>query len=205
LFDEIAPLLPVDKGQAILEIGAGFGYLINLLLDMGYRNVVVADLSKDLLEVVRNRFSDRLIGAYWCDGGDILACNPNTFDLIFLYDVLEHITLDSLDAFVFSLKGALTEGGKVIVRTPNMALPLSSFSRYIDITHKIGFTEFSLRQLFYAAGFSSVNFVSQHINRNWKQDLMFRFYKYLLRKMYILEGRTIPSCYDKNLLVEVWK
>lgn len=205
LFKEISPLLPVDKGQAILEIGAGFGYLINLLLDMGYTNVVTADISRGLIQLLRSRFSGRLKGAYWCDGNEILACNPDTFDLIFLYDMLEHISPNDLETFVLNLKNALTEGGRAIVRTPNMALPLSGFSRYIDITHKTGFTEFSLRQLFHSAGFSSVNFLPQKLNKGWKYDLMFRLYRYLLRKIYLLEGRTMPMCFHKNLLVEVWK
>lgn len=205
LFREISPLLPIDRGQTILEIGVGFGYLINLLLDMGYTNVVAADLSEELIQLLKSRFSGRLKGAFWCNGNEILACNPNTFDLIFLYDMLEHVSPDNLGAFVLNLKNALTEGGRVIVRTPNMALPLSTFSRYIDITHKTGFTEFSLRQLFNAAGFSSINFLPQKLNKGWRYDLMFRLYRYLLRKIYSLEGRTMPVCFHKNLFIEAQK
>jgi glycosyltransferase involved in cell wall biosynthesis/SAM-dependent methyltransferase len=205
LYNELYQVLPVNKNTAILEIGGGLGYLINMLIDLGYENVICADDSKNLIDFVESKFGDKLRGAYWCDGADIVASNPNTFDMIILYDVIEHIPVHKMEKFVEDLKKSLRDGGKVIVRTPNMALPLSTYSRYIDYTHKIGFTEFSIEQLFNAAGFTSLKILRQDVGGRWASRQAFRIYRYALRKLYKLEGRSMPSCFYKNLLVEIRK
>jgi glycosyltransferase involved in cell wall biosynthesis/SAM-dependent methyltransferase len=205
LYREVAPLLPIDKYQLILEIGSGFGYFINLLLDLGYKQIIAADISKELIETIRRRFADRLLGAYWCNGNAILSCNRDTFDLVILFDVIEHIPPDKLSDFLHNLRNSLNEGGRVILRTPNMALPLSTFSRYIDLTHQNGFTEFSIRQAFLGAGFSNFKIVPQQRSKGLKDEFLFRLYRYVLRKLFILENRTMPTCFEKNLLVEACK
>ena len=189
----------------ILEIGSGFGYAINLLLDMGYNNVFASDISKDLIDFIQKKFSARLKGAFWCDGNDILFTNPETFDLVILYDVIEHIPFEKLELFISNLHNSLRGGGKVIVRTPNMALPLSGFSRYIDFTHNTGFTEFSLHQVMTACEFSSVTVIPQNDIRKWHVRVLYKFYKFALRKIFYLEHRTIPTCLEKNILIEAMK
>lgn len=205
LQSELAELLPSEKDQVILEIGSGFGYLANLLLDLGYSNVHVADKSKNLIDFVRQNHGGRLKAAFWCDASDVLRANESKVDVIILYDVLEHIDLSGLKEFSFLLCRALKRGGKVIIRTPNMALPLSSFSRYIDVTHNIGFTEFSLVQLLKGGGFSEVRVVEQKRKMKFWDGVLFKAYRVALRRLYRLENRTVPKCLDKNIIVEAYR
>ena len=51
---------------------------------------------------------------------------------------------------------ALKEGGSVIIKTPSMANPFSLMNRYIDITHELGFTEHSLKEVLDIAGFKDI-------------------------------------------------
>lgn len=203
LSSEIKSLLPVDKNSYILEIGPGFGYLINILVDFGYKNIFAVDLSEKMIKLVDEKFKGRIIGTFWCEGSEFLSCNPNIFDVVILYDVIEHIDPKVLSVFLINLKKSLTKGGKVIVRTPNMALPLSGFSRYIDITHKNGFTEFSLRQAFLGCGFSRFEISTQPRKSNLTDEILFRIYRFILRKLYLLENRTLPTCFEKNILAEI--
>ncbi len=205
LFRELEPMLPADRNQVILEIGIGFGHILSLLLEKGYRNIYAADLSKDLIDFVQQKFQKKLKGAFWCDGKDILGSNPDMFDIVILYDVIEHIPHDKLETFMLNLHRSLSDGGKAVIRTPNMALPLAAFSRYIDFTHTIGFTEFSIRQLMTAAGFSSINIFKQMDSRSWHVRFLYKLYKFLLKKLFYLEGRTTPTCFDKNILIEAMK
>lgn len=205
LNDELKHVLPVDKDQVILEIGIGFGYVINLLMELGYRNVIAVDRSRDFVDGVRRRHGAKLRKACWCDGVEFLSKNKSTFDCIILLDVIEHIPVPEMVGFLKSLYESLSDGGRVLIRTPNMALPLSSFSRYIDFTHQVGFTEFSLIQLLSLAGFSQIELVRDRPKQGWWSELEFRLYRYLLRRLYRMEGRTMPTCFNKNLVVMACK
>jgi hypothetical protein len=51
---------------------------------------------------------------------------------------------------------AMTRDGVLVVKTLNMANPGARYLRYAAFTHELGFTETSLRQALFAAGFGSV-------------------------------------------------
>lgn len=205
LVAELGQALPFDRNQVVLEIGIGFGYLTQYLIELGFERVVAVDRCGEFVDHAKSLFGARLEGAFWCDGEDFLARNKARFDVIVLYDVIEHIERDRMKDFLSSLRGALKEGGKAIVRTPNMAVPLASFSRYIDFTHRVGFTEFSLSQAATEAGFGSVRLLKKRKRRLFSEEVVFRIYRLVLRKLYRLEQRTMPSCFEKNILAELWK
>ena len=71
----------------------------------------------------------------------------DSYDVIIATQVLEHITKDKHYAFLKTLYMHLKRGGYIIITAPNMANPFTSFERYGDITHEIGFTDNSFRQL----------------------------------------------------------
>jgi 2-polyprenyl-3-methyl-5-hydroxy-6-metoxy-1,4-benzoquinol methylase len=199
--EDLSNLVPLYANADILEIGTGHGGLVGALAELGHTGVVALDVSQKLLEAVRARYGDKLRGSYWGDAKDFLDRNLESFDLIIMFDVLEHFQESELSALLIALKGALRRGGRLVLRTPNMAVPLGVFSRYIDFTHKTAFTEFSLHQVLEAHGFRHVTQVAQRRRAGAIRRIVFGIYRRLLRAWYRMEDRTVPNCLDKNLLM----
>ena len=86
-------------------------------------------------------------------GREYLADRDSVYDLITLNDVLEHIPTTEVMGLLKALRSALRPGGTLVIRVPNIANLFASYSRYLDITHVAGFTEYSLMQVFDKAEF----------------------------------------------------
>lgn len=71
--------------------------------------------------------------------------------------VLEHIPKKVIVKALELVHKSLRKGGIFIVKVPNMANPFGLYSRYIDITHETGFTEYSLYEVLNVAGFGNIS------------------------------------------------
>lgn len=147
--------LPADRSAVLLDAGCGSGNLVYWMQERGFANAGGVDGSPDQIGAGQGLGVKNLIRA------DLIAhlrSNPNTFDLIFMRDVLEHIDkpfiLETLDVTLQALK----PGGRLVVQSPNGASPVVGRVLYGDFTHEIAFTETSLSQLFLLAGYTDLKF-----------------------------------------------
>lgn len=104
---------------AILDVGGGASTLVDGLLDAGYANVTVLDLSPTALEQARDRLGARATRVRWVDA-DVLttALPPASVDLwhdraVFHFLVAER----DREAYVGQLRRALRRGGHVLIAT----------------------------------------------------------------------------------------
>jgi 2-polyprenyl-3-methyl-5-hydroxy-6-metoxy-1,4-benzoquinol methylase len=149
-------LLPESLNATVLEIGPGYGELLELLvMDLGYKNVTAIDLSKEVVDYCNLLVSGSTI---WVeDTTSFLMAHAGEFDCISLMHVLEHIPKSDILPLLRSIQAALTPGGQLIVEVPNMANPFTGLlMRYSDFTHEIGFTQLSLEYVLKKASFSRV-------------------------------------------------
>ena len=113
----------IQKAGEMAEIGCGNG-LLQKQIEIGYqRSVTGLDLNEYALK--RNVSTRSRVCCY-----DILDRNPNlagAFDLIFLFDVLEHI--ENEDAFLNAALFHLAAGGKVIINVPAGPWAFSAYDR----------------------------------------------------------------------------
>jgi SAM-dependent methyltransferase len=101
-----------QRDTRILELGAYTGAMIQRLRDLGYSAITAADLDNHLI----------------LDDVPHLTCDFNTqfapifrderFDCIIATEVIEH--LDDPRAFLRQCRSLLTDGGVVVVTTPNI-------------------------------------------------------------------------------------
>jgi 2-polyprenyl-3-methyl-5-hydroxy-6-metoxy-1,4-benzoquinol methylase len=140
---------PKNKEIKILDVGCGMGHFLYFLKKEGYKNFVGIDISPQQIEFVKKKISDKVIL------GDIFdyLCSGETFDVIVMNDIIEHMNPDNLLKLLRLCYVSLNPDGQIFVKTVNMANPFSSRIRYIDITHQMGFTEESLKQILTIAGF----------------------------------------------------
>jgi 2-polyprenyl-3-methyl-5-hydroxy-6-metoxy-1,4-benzoquinol methylase len=149
--------LPADKDAKILEIGPGFGEIVNLLINtLGFKNTKAVELDTDLAIACNERAPASCVRVD--STTDFLRANNQAFDVVIMLHVLEHIEKKEAVEMISAIKGALRPGGKLLIEVPNSAHPLTgSATRYADFTHVVGYTDSSLRQVLAMGGFDSIS------------------------------------------------
>jgi 2-polyprenyl-3-methyl-5-hydroxy-6-metoxy-1,4-benzoquinol methylase len=129
----------------VLDLGCNRGYLLKVIKDQGYDNIVGIDLSPGDLEHARKL--DLNCELLNIDAFDFLASNQSKFDIIVIKAVLEHISKDKIEELLNLMHNSLKIGGSLIIDVPNMDWLFASHERYMDFTHEVGFTKESLDQI----------------------------------------------------------
>ena len=145
-------LLPPNKNSYLLDIGVGRGEMLTCIKNHEYKNYLGIDISEDLIKFCKNLNLN-------CEKVDNttewLQQNKNKYDLITLFDVLEHIKKEEVINLLVSLRNALNENGILVIQTPNLQAFEGQLHRYNDYTHEFGFTEHSLYQILVTTSFSN--------------------------------------------------
>lgn len=144
--------LPEDKDSKILEIGCGEGNLLAALKGWSYTRIEGLELREDAVSICRRRGFD----VKSADGVEYLRGCRATFQVIFLIDIIEHLTREAALELLRLARGVLAPNGSVVIQTPNLASPFGGSTFFGDATHKTAFTPVSLRQIMACAGFSSI-------------------------------------------------
>jgi 2-polyprenyl-3-methyl-5-hydroxy-6-metoxy-1,4-benzoquinol methylase len=113
LIEEAAP----QHDAAIIDVGGGESTLADDLLDRGYRDISVLDLSATALEVAKNRLGARADRIDWiCGDVTKVALTRHRYDVWHDRAVIHFLT-DAGDraAYVRQVKHAVKPGGHVIV------------------------------------------------------------------------------------------
>ena len=195
---EIDSFLPDRSNSRILDIGCGQGHLLSYLWRKGFRILTGIDSSFNQIQTSK-KYLPNEINLLNCDAIEYLNNSKIKFDVILLFDVIEHIKKDDLKGFITAIYKSLQPGGKLIVRTPNMANVLGTYSRYLDMTHEIGFTEYSLKQLMESVQFSKNLVIDQSKFYSLKKKPFFLLRNHILGFIFKLEGRCSPTVFDKNI------
>ncbi len=205
--------LPKEPTAAILDIGCGWGNLLLCLWATGYRNLTAVDVSEAMCAIARANLPSE-ISVNCADATAFLETRQRTYDLITIFDMIEHVSVDMARTLLELCRDALAPGGSVVIRTPNMANLLSAYSMYIDITHVQGYTEYSLFQLLDLARFVNHRMVQlrffesrQGLSRLFgglsKRDLMNAI---VHRMFFALRGQLpVPTSFDYNITVQSFK
>lgn len=155
--------LPANRDAAMLEIGPGFGHLLEILrTDLGYRNATAVDVSREVVAYLEQRLPGST--TYVEDTAAWLRAHPGQWEQVFALHVIEHVPRDAVADFLAAVRGALRPGGRVVLELPNMAnLFTGGFLRWADLTHEWGYTEQSLHQLLTACGFTGVTCFEERV------------------------------------------
>lgn len=100
------------KNSRVLEIGSGTG--ANLAVLSQYGNVTAMELDDYAREAIRGNSCASKVKGWLPDG--LTEINGQTFDLICMFDVLEHVENDG--AALESIKPFLNPEGKIIITVP---------------------------------------------------------------------------------------
>ncbi len=191
--------LPLDTGEPILEIGCGTGDLLLYLKSLGYTQTYGIDASRSMVE----QCAKRGLEVELADGLEYLERTHINFSQVFMLDVIEHIPKSHLTHLLNMLHGNLLPGGTIVLTTPNMSNPLNLRSRYVDITHTVGFAKEALEQMLRKAGFEIVVVKGLYTpHSRWYARLLYdklilALFERVLRGTFRLYYEIVPG---KNLL-----
>jgi len=120
-------LMVQAKGKNVLELGCnkGFGTIIYAEYACSVKAV---DTSSGAIEKAR-KYNARENVEYICLDSWTLPFADNRFDLVILFQVIEHIALDKLDIFLREIKRVTRMDGQVIFTTPNRNIRLLPFQK----------------------------------------------------------------------------
>jgi SAM-dependent methyltransferase len=160
------PHIPADRQAKILVISCGPGYLVDLLVRCGYRNVFGIDSDGAKVEHAQRRNLP-------CEAAQafpFLSQRQNgEYDCIIPEQELNHLTLDETIAFLGLCRQALRPGGCVIVYAMNGANPLVGSENIAhNIDHFYNLTEYSIGQVLQLAGFQGVHPFALKLYVFWK-------------------------------------
>jgi len=196
--------LPSDRSAPILDVGCGAGHFLRFLEISGYIHGEGIEVSAQQAERARRRVS---LPVHVGDVGDFLEKRRGHYQVITLNDVLEHIRKDQTVSFLRTLRVGLDDGASLVVNVPQAAGLTTAFYRYNDFTHRLVFTELSLRQVLLMADFQEVRFVREKWPVKWTpRHLSYRLVRWvwyrLLRLIYFIEmpGEKPPSAWQTRIV-----
>lgn len=123
------------KRSKILELGFGNGELLGYLRSHDHQ-VIGVELNTHLVERAVNSGYEAFAGLV----GEIPELQNESFDLIFAFDVVEHMTQIQLNEFFSWARKHLNKDGRLILRFPEGASPFGLAYQNGDFTHVTSLT-----------------------------------------------------------------
>lgn len=145
-------IFPKTKNSKVLEIGCGMGRTMLALKSSGYDNITGIDIDEAQIKVASKEGLDVLKS----DASDYLKNTDEIYDVIYMFDVLEHIEKSKQLDLLKAIYNHLSQDGFLVIRVPNALSPIFAYYRYTDFTHHVSYTDTSLSFLAKNAGFSFI-------------------------------------------------
>lgn len=162
------PLMPRNRDANILVVSCGPGYLVKVLAEAGYRNVLGIDSFPDKIAYAEKRGLNCRVER----GFEHVANHADEYDVIIAEQELNHLTVDESLSFLSLCRRSLHEDGLLIVYAMNGAHPLYGAENLAhNIDHFYTVTEFSLKQIMSAGGFADVKVHPLRLYVFWKNPL----------------------------------
>jgi 2-polyprenyl-3-methyl-5-hydroxy-6-metoxy-1,4-benzoquinol methylase len=120
----------INRNASILDIGFGEGEFLEWANLRGYSVEGI-----EINETYVNRMRDKGLVAHLDDPVHFLKHANKKWDLIWIFDVLEHLSLDEIYALLSEVSFKLYSNGKILIRIPNGISPFGRFHQYGDPTH----------------------------------------------------------------------
>ena len=163
---------------SVLEIGCGTGLFLSYLRHKGVQNFTGLDSDAELKNFIPAEVLAHFKNVNILDDGERAALNQK-FDVIVMFDVLEHFEPNDAVNLLQILAPMLNINGSIIVRLPNAASPWGLSYQYGDLTHRAAYSPLSLRQLALAGGFECTRCYEQITGSPKRRILDKLFHKFL--------------------------
>lgn len=192
-----------NKKLKILDVGCGMGHFLYFLKKEGFENFCGIDISAEQIKLCKK---NDLFNVKTTSVEKFLKLNKAKFDVIIFNDIVEHWTLKENLKFLTGFYKVLNKDGKVIIKTINLSNPITGPSgRYIDLTHKMGFTEESLSFLLKKSNFENVEIYPQNLLYKYTPlfilaNIATKFLELIFLIIFRLYGRNTTKIFTKHII-----
>lgn len=116
---EIIQRLQPDRSAHIIDVGGGEATLVDDLLDLGYKNISVMDLSGVALDVAKKRLGPQADNVQWIEGDVTTTSVPHQGIDVWHDRAVFHFLVDKDDRkrYVDNLLAGVRPGGHVVIAT----------------------------------------------------------------------------------------
>jgi len=132
----------IPESSRVIDIGAGYCYFIN---NINASEKYALDVDPKVLNYA-NDDVNKVIGT-----ASDTKFEDDFFDVVFLSNLLEHLSNDEIMQTLGELNRITKEGGVVIIISPNFKYCFRVY--FDDFTHKSIITDNSLKDMLHASGF----------------------------------------------------
>ena len=145
--------LPAERRASVLCVSCGPGYLVKLLTDEGYTNVLGIDSFPDKIAyAVKRSLPCKVAFAF-----EFLEHATEAYDAIVCEQELNHLTRQEIMDFLGLCRSRLRPGGTLICFALNGANPITGAEALAqNFDHFNTFTEYTMRQVLEHAGFVDI-------------------------------------------------
>jgi len=194
--------LPLNKDVKIIDLGCGNGQLVFCLQEMGYKNVSGVDTSKEQINIARQQ---GISNVHLSTIGKHLKSKKNIFDVIIIFDVLEHLHRSELIKTLLLIETALKPSGLLILHVPNAWGRFGMAVRYGDLTHENCFTPESISQSLAMCGFDEIECYEEkptiHGFISCVRRILWEMISLFNRVISMIECGSFPTAVTRNILV----
>lgn len=142
----------LPKSSKVLEIGAGNGeflYFLEKYYTLDPSNLSTLDISKSVVDSLDTNTITKRYNNHLSDVVEFLEKTNESYDLIVMKHVMEHMEKPYIEKLVPLLMNALNKNGKILVEVPNIInIPLGLVIYFADFSHATPFTDKSMREAF---------------------------------------------------------
>jgi 2-polyprenyl-3-methyl-5-hydroxy-6-metoxy-1,4-benzoquinol methylase len=111
-------LLQIKKGEKVLELGCGSGFMDNEIAKLG-AIVTGIDWNRDAIDFAGQKFKDTKNLNFIHGKVDDILFPEGTFDKIFCLEVIEHLYEDQVKDLMIIMNRYLIKKGRLLISTPN--------------------------------------------------------------------------------------
>jgi len=106
------------KKKKVLDVGTGYGFGANYILQNGAKQVLGIDIDKGAITFAKKTFKKKHLDFQIMDATEMIL--PKKFyDVILVFDVIEHLPSDKHLVFLRKIKEFLVNRGILLISTPN--------------------------------------------------------------------------------------
>lgn len=115
---EFLEMFNIPKDANIIDIGAGDSHFVDVLLDKGYTNIYILDISENALERAKQRLGERAKQVHWIVSDIVDFVPPVEFDFWHDRAAFHFLTSeDKVNKYVSLAEGAIKQNGMLILGT----------------------------------------------------------------------------------------
>jgi len=129
----------IVKDKKILNIGCYNGWFEKFAVNNGCLEIIGIDKNEKSLSSARKQVRSNKVKFLKASVENLSQFEANHFDMVTMFDVIEHLPKDRVERYLFEIKKILKKDGVIVISTPNN----SFFSKILDPAWYFGHRHYS--------------------------------------------------------------